>query len=166
MFFKFADYLGTTLLDSCRRLGKIAIFFYETLHTIFNTRPKIKKIFYQMNYIGVDSLIIILLTGASIGAVLAVQSHIGLDRFGASRFIGPVVFLAIPIAVHAARGPRTRLMFVTGRRCIVISDSLNGGAITTQTGPCPQSGGQVELTGRLLQFVGVSIDQNNPIIRF
>jgi len=104
-------FFGKKTIEYCDRMGRITLFTFDALKTLIKTKPKIKKIFYQMKYIGVDSLIVILLTGVSVGAVLAVQSHIGLKRFGAERYIGPVVFLSM----SREFGPVLSAIMVAGR---------------------------------------------------
>jgi len=111
MIVGFVNFIGQSVLQHCYRIGKISLFLYEALFTLFRTRPKIKKLFYQMNYIGVNSLLIIFLTGSCVGAVIAVQSHIGLARFGAERYIGPVVFLSM----SREFGPVLSAIMVAGR---------------------------------------------------
>ena len=54
-----------------------------------------KKIIYQMYFVGVSSLTVIVLIGITVGAVLAVQSYEGLHRFSAERFIGPIIFISM-----------------------------------------------------------------------
>ena len=47
-------------MNSCERAGKIGLFFYDSLVTLFTTKLKVKKVFYQMSYIGVGSLGVII----------------------------------------------------------------------------------------------------------
>ncbi len=128
MMVKVLDYLGATAIEYCTQLGTIALFFIDTIRTLFKTKPKFKKIFYQMNYIGVDSLVIIFLTGISVGAVLAVQSHIGLKRFGAEKFIGPVVFLSM----SREFGPVLSAIMVAGRAGSAMTAEIGTMRITEQ----------------------------------
>ena len=128
MIKKMVDLIGITAIDYCDRIGKIGIFFFEFLYVLFNTKPKIKKIFYQMSYVGVGSIIIIFLTGGAIGAVLAVQSHVGLERFGAERFIGPVVF----ISMSREFGPVLAAIMVAGRAGSAMTAEIGSMKISEQ----------------------------------
>ena len=76
-------------------MGVFIFFLNKAIKTLFTTKLKIKKTFYQAKNIGVDSSFVIFLTGTSVGSVLAYQSYIGLHRFGGEQFIGPVVFLSM-----------------------------------------------------------------------
>jgi phospholipid/cholesterol/gamma-HCH transport system permease protein len=108
---RLVDALGRSVLQACQGVGSISLFVAHSFAALFYSKPKLRKIFYQMNYIGVDSLTIVVLTGIAVGAVLAVQSHIGLQRFGAERFIGPVVFLSM----SREFGPVLSAIMVAGR---------------------------------------------------
>jgi phospholipid/cholesterol/gamma-HCH transport system permease protein len=128
MLIRLVDFLGRTAIESCDRVGRLGLFLIDSLRTLFQTKPKYKKIFYQMNYIGVDSLIIIFLTGAAVGAVLAVQSYIGLERYGATRFIGPVVFLSM----SREFGPVLSAIMVAGRAGSAMTAEIGTMRITEQ----------------------------------
>jgi len=95
MIINFVDFVGEKGIYACNKIGNLGIFFYDTILTLFTTKPKIKKIFNQMNYIGVQSLGIIVLIGVTIGAVLAIQTYVGLHKFGAEQFMGPIIFLSL-----------------------------------------------------------------------
>ncbi len=128
MIIRFVDFLDNSLLSYCQQLGDITLFFLDSLKTLFTTRPKLKKIFYQMHFIGVDSLTIILLTGASVGAVLAVQTHIGLERFGADQLIGPVLYLSMAREF----GPVLSAIMVAGRAGSSMTAEIGTMKITEQ----------------------------------
>jgi len=81
-----------------------------------------------MEHIGVDSLSIILLTGAFSGAVLALQSYVGFKRFGAEDFIGPVVALSLTREL----GPVLTGLMVAGRAGSAIAAELGTMQITEQ----------------------------------
>lgn len=81
-----------------------------------------------MQSIGVDSLAIVVLTGASSGAVLALQSYFGFKRFGGEEFIGPVVALSLTREL----GPVLTGLMVTGRAGSSIAAELGTMKITEQ----------------------------------
>lgn len=93
------------------RFGSLAIFLYETMRSITRRSVDVKKTLAQMNFIGVKSLSVIVITGASVGSVLAWQTFIGLKRFGAYQYIGPVVFLGMVREF----GPVLSAIMVAGR---------------------------------------------------
>ena len=128
MFIKIADFVGKTSMVAFDSVGSVGIFFYESLVTFFTTKPKIKKIFYQMSYIGIGSLSVIVLIGVTVGAVLAVQSYEGLHRFGAERFIGPIIF----ISMAREFGPVLTALMVIGRAGSAMTAEIGTMRITEQ----------------------------------
>ena len=115
-------------MNSCERAGKIGLFFYDSLVTLFTTKLKVKKVFYQMSYIGVGSLGVIILIGVTIGAVLAVQSYEGLHRFSAEKFIGPIIF----ISMVREFGPVFTAIMVIGRAGSATTAEIGSMRITEQ----------------------------------
>ena len=128
MLLKIVDSIGRFTISICEKAGKAGLFFYDSLVTLFTTKLKIKKLFYQMSYIGVGSLGVIVLIGTTIGAVLAVQSYEGLHRFGAERFIGPIIF----ISMVREFGPVLTAIMVIGRAGSAITAEIGSMRITEQ----------------------------------
>lgn len=128
MFRRLADLLGFFALKYSESLGRIGVFFYDSAVTLFTTRLRISKCFYFMNYIGINSLSVVSLIGITSGAVLALQSHIGLQRFGAERFIGPVIFLSMTREL----GPVFTAIMVIGRAGSAITAEIGTMRITEQ----------------------------------
>lgn len=81
-----------------------------------------------MSYIGVGSIIIVFLVGIAIGAVLAIQSYVGLERFGSTQFIGPIVFLSMTREF----GPVFTAIMVIGRAGSAMTAELGSMRITEQ----------------------------------
>lgn len=121
-------YLGKKSIDSCSYVGNVGLFFYDSIVTLFTTKPKTKKILYQMVFIGVKSLGVIILIGVTVGGVLAVQSYEGLHRFGAERFIGPIIF----ISMVREFGPVLTAIMVIGRAGSAITAEIGTMRITEQ----------------------------------
>jgi phospholipid/cholesterol/gamma-HCH transport system permease protein len=67
--------------------------------------------FVQMDLLGVQSLVIVTLTGVFTGMVLALQSSVQLSRFGASAFVGQLV----SASVIRELGPVLTALMVAGR---------------------------------------------------
>lgn len=122
------DAIGTKTLEYCGDAGKVAVFAYEAFLTFLRTKLKTEKVFYHMNYIGVGTLGIVLLVGITIGAVIALQSYIGLERFGATQFIGPIVFLSMVREF----GPVFSAIMVIGRAGSAITSEIGTMRITEQ----------------------------------
>ncbi|MBS1988385.1 ABC transporter permease [Candidatus Dependentiae bacterium] len=128
MLLRMIDALGTKTLDSCSYVGKVGVFASDVFATFFRTKLKTEKVFYHMNYIGVGTLGIVVLVGITIGAVIALQSYIGLERFGATQFIGPIVFLSMVREF----GPVFSAIMVIGRAGSAITAEIGTMRITEQ----------------------------------
>ncbi len=128
MYIHILNLVGRISINACNRVGTIGLFLYDGVVTALTTKPKLKKIFYQMYYIGVSSLTVIILIGVTIGAVLAVQSYQGLHRFGAEQFIGPIVF----ISMVREFGPVLTAIMVIGRAGSAMTAEIGTMRITEQ----------------------------------
>jgi phospholipid/cholesterol/gamma-HCH transport system permease protein len=125
---RFLDAIGSSILNNCLYLGQVGLFAYETVVTFFVTKLKFKKVLYQLHYIGVSSLTIVFLVGVAIGAVLSIQSYIGLERFGSTQLIGPIVFLSMTREF----GPVFTAIMVIGRAGSAITAELGSMRISEQ----------------------------------
>ena len=81
-----------------------------------------------MNYIGVGSLSIVFLVGIAVGAVLAIQTYVGLERYGATQFVGPIVFLSMAREF----GPVFASLMVIGRAGSAMTAELGSMRISEQ----------------------------------
>ena len=128
MIVELIDALGSYGINVCNQCGVFVLFLINTLTTLCTTKLKVKKLLVQMQHIGVDSLIIVILTGSFAGAVLAFQSYIGFKRFGAEEFIGPVVALSMAREL----GPVLTGLMVTGRAGSAIAAEIGAMSISEQ----------------------------------
>lgn len=108
---KFSENLGFAALKSVRELGLFGLFSISVLKTIVYVPLKTNRLLAQIVTVGLDSLPVVISTGATIGGVLAFHSFRGLSKFGADQFIGPLVFLAMAREF----GPVLSAIMVTGR---------------------------------------------------
>lgn len=120
--------VGWYTLYLCSLVGNFVIFLYKALWTLFTSRPKIEKYFFQANRIGVESSLIVILTGAFTGMVFALQSYIGFQRVGGEQFIGTVVALGMIREL----GPVLTGLMVTGRAGSAITAEIGTMRITEQ----------------------------------
>jgi phospholipid/cholesterol/gamma-HCH transport system permease protein len=82
----------------------------------------------QFDQIGVGSLTVVLLTGAFTGAVLALQSGLTLDQFGARSMVGRLVSASMVKEL----GPVLTALMVTGRVGSGIAAELGSMVVTEQ----------------------------------
>jgi phospholipid/cholesterol/gamma-HCH transport system permease protein len=93
------------------------------------TRPLyIRDIVEQLDAIGVGSLAVVMLTGAFTGMVLALQSGLTLDQFGARSVVGRLVSASMVKEL----GPVLTALIVTGRVGSGIAAELGSMTVTEQ----------------------------------
>lgn len=87
--------LGRSTLDSLGRLGRGSLFLGRTLAGVpaLILRPRLVVV--QLYFIGVLSLVIIVVSGLFVGAVLALQGYNTLVNFGAEDALGVLVALSL-----------------------------------------------------------------------
>lgn len=120
--------VGAYTLRLCEFLGNFTLFLVQAIQTLFTTRLKLSKYFFQSNRIGVESFLIIVLTGSFAGMVFALQSYIGFQRVGGEQFIGAVVALGMIREL----GPVLTGLMVTGRAGSAIAAEIGSMRITEQ----------------------------------
>lgn len=120
--------LGTYAQTIVYRCGIFSLFLLESMRSFFEKGVDRKKLFAQIQYIGVNSLVVIMTTGASVGSVLALQTHLGLARFGAYEYIGPVVFMGMVREF----GPVLSSIMVAGRAGSAMTAEIGTMQITEQ----------------------------------
>jgi phospholipid/cholesterol/gamma-HCH transport system permease protein len=93
------------------------------------TRPFYRRDFIeQLDYIGLGSLTVVLLTGTFTGMVLALQSGLTLDQFGARSMVGRLVSASMVKEL----GPVLTALMVTGRVGSGIAAELGSMVVTEQ----------------------------------
>jgi phospholipid/cholesterol/gamma-HCH transport system permease protein len=125
---EFVGYVGAQTIELCGLLGEFTLFLLYAVRIALTTKLKVSKLFTQANDIGVNSLGIVLLTGAFTGMVFALQSYIGFQRVGGEQFIGAVVALGMIREL----GPVLTALMVTGRAGSAIAAEIGTMRITEQ----------------------------------
>ena len=69
--------------------------FYWTFYSLKNGKFSFKNLINQMSIIGVDSFLMVAISGFSLGAVLVVQIGFQFANMGAQGYVGGVVALAM-----------------------------------------------------------------------
>ena len=121
-------FVGSAVLIACNAAGSFAMFLVQAIKTLLTTKLRLRKLFSQMEIVGVNSLTVILLTGISTGAVLAYQSYIGFKRYGSEDLIGPLVALSMTREL----GPVLTGLMVTGRAGSAMAAEIGSMKITEQ----------------------------------
>lgn len=120
--------IGAKTISICGDLGSFFLFLLNALHGALTSRPRLHRIMFHANRIGVDSLLIVVLTGSFTGMVFALQSYIGFQRVGGEQFIGAVVALGMVREL----GPVLTGLMVTGRACSAIAAEIGTMQISEQ----------------------------------
>ena len=95
LFIKLLYFLGDKLISNLSKLGKFAIFTFNSfVHTI-SLPLQFSKIIEQIHFIGTKSVFVICLTGAFTGMVLALQGYYTLAKFGSTGMLGSAVAFTI-----------------------------------------------------------------------
>ncbi len=84
-----------SLKDAVIGLGQATIFFGQVLGCILRGRIRWAEVFKQIHEQGVQSLVIVMLAALASGAVLAMQSRVAMERFGAKELIAQLVALSL-----------------------------------------------------------------------
>ncbi len=82
----------TVFLDE---LGGMAILFRDATLAAFARPFEWREVVYQLEQMGVKSISIALITAVFVGMVMTVQFAFGLERFGATDYVGRVIGLSI-----------------------------------------------------------------------
>ena len=104
-----------------RELGRMACFLATSFFWVVFPPYLLRRIVKQINFIGVKTTLVIVLTGSFTGMVLALQTYYALVKFGAETSLGPVVALSLIREL----GPVISALMVTGRA---------GSALTAEIG--------------------------------
>jgi phospholipid/cholesterol/gamma-HCH transport system permease protein len=115
------DAIGRWASAIVESLGRFGVFLAQALGTLLTPPFKLGAFVGRIHYIGFNSLLIILLTGAFTGMVLGLQLFLTLSRFGSEAWLGP----AVALSLIRELGPVLSALMVTGRA---------GSALTAELG--------------------------------
>ncbi len=125
---KIFEYIGERFTALLEELGGIFSTFIQSVVFLFMPPFRPKLFFKQMEFIGVESSFIILLTGAFTGMVFALQTSYAFRLFGAENLIGPSVALSLAREL----GPVLTGLMVTGRVGSAMAAELGTMKVTEQ----------------------------------
>lgn len=103
--------VGRLTLTFAEEVGRVCRVFAGGVINLFKPPVRMREILRQMEFIGVQSLPIILLTSAFTGAVFTLQLHRALEMFGAQAMVGGTV----GVALTRELGPTLTGLLVAGR---------------------------------------------------
>jgi phospholipid/cholesterol/gamma-HCH transport system permease protein len=111
MFNGFLKAIFRPLTYFISEFGRVWFMLMETAYWTFRRPFKFNYLFKQMEFIGVKSLGIVIITGGFTGMVLALQSYSAFRRFSSEGLVGVTVALSMTREL----GPVLTALMVTGR---------------------------------------------------
>lgn len=103
--------IGSRLFSGTRFAGGFANLTAKTFHELFIPPFPMKLILEQIYWIGVESFVLVLITGLATGSVMALQFGYGLARFGGTLYVPKLSALSI----LREMGPVFTSLLVAGR---------------------------------------------------
>jgi phospholipid/cholesterol/gamma-HCH transport system permease protein len=122
------SWLGALLIRWTEAAGRYVIFTGSSLFSIFQGPTRIRMTIRQMQFVGVQSLLIVLITGFFTGAVFAYQSKYAFEQVGAETMIGATVGMALVREL----GPVLSALMVNGRVGSAMAAELGTMRVTEQ----------------------------------
>ncbi|MDZ4383600.1 MAG: ABC transporter permease, partial [Thermodesulfovibrionia bacterium] len=120
--------IGLLITSLIEEMGRIMMFFIETVGWIFRPPLNLRNIFKQMVEIGVNSAGVVIIMASFTGMVLALQSYTGFKRFNAESLVGTVVALSMTREL----GPVLTGLIVAGRAGASMAAELGTMRVTEQ----------------------------------
>ena len=120
--------LGERTIAIVEALGRFGTFFAQAAALLVTPPFKMRAFIGRIHYIGFNSLLIILLTGAFTGMVLGLQIYLTLSRFGSEAYLGP----AVALSLIRELGPVLAALMITGRAGSALTAEIGIMRITEQ----------------------------------
>lgn len=108
--------------------GAIWLLLMDTIYWTFRSRIKFAYLFKQMEFVGVKSLGVVIITGGFTGMVLALQTYYGFRKIGSEGMVGATVALSMTREL----GPVLTSLMVTGRAGSAMAAELGSMRVTEQ----------------------------------
>jgi phospholipid/cholesterol/gamma-HCH transport system permease protein len=120
--------LGQKAIDATTAVGQATLLTIETLVWMVRPPYRFRLLFQAMEFVGVGSLFIVLLTGLFTGAVFALQGAVAFRLFNAESLVGSTVALSLARELS----PVLTGLMVTGRAGSGIATELGTMRVTEQ----------------------------------
>ncbi len=122
------DNLGRSVLQNVEEMGKLLLLFISVLSWMIRPPLKLRNIFKQMEFVGVKSIFVVVLTGTFTGMVMALQGYHGFRMFSAESLVGSTVALGMTREL----GPVLTSLMVTARAGSAMAAELGTMRVTEQ----------------------------------
>ena len=114
------QHLGRNTLDLFARMGRAAAFLLQTLYVLPAILLRPALVIRQLYFVGVQTLVIIVVAGVFVGMVMALQSYIVLVDFGAEESIS----LMVALSIMRELGPVFTGLLFAGRACSALTAEI------------------------------------------
>lgn len=115
-------------MENVEEMGKILLLFISIVSWMVRPPLKLRLIFKQLEFVGVKSIFVVVLTGTFTGMVLALQSYYGFRLFSAESLVGSTVALSMTREL----GPVLTSLMVTARAGSAMAAELGTMRVTEQ----------------------------------
>jgi phospholipid/cholesterol/gamma-HCH transport system permease protein len=122
------EYVGRMSYRLLVETGQMVMMLGSAMTWLLRRPLKLSLIFKQMEFVGVKSTTVVMLTGASTGAVLALQTYYGFSKFNAETMVGAIVTLSMTREL----GPVLTALMVTARAGSGMATELGTMRVTEQ----------------------------------
>jgi phospholipid/cholesterol/gamma-HCH transport system permease protein len=120
--------VGFLVLNLLNETGRIVFFLLDSVKMTLKPPFRMNLLLKQIEFIGIKSLSVVILTGTFTGMVFAFQSYIGFHKFGAEHLVGTVVSLGMAREL----GPVLSSIMVTARAGSAITAEIGTMRVTEQ----------------------------------
>ena len=120
--------VGDFCIKLVEHLGGMALMLVQGLLLTFSPPLRVKNFFKQMEFIGVNSILVVVLTALFSGMVLALQGYYGFRKFGGESLLGATVALSLTREL----GPVLTSLMVTARAGSAIAAEIGTMRVTEQ----------------------------------
>ncbi len=124
----FVERLGAAIVLAVEELGRLFFLLLDAFGWLLRPPLRLGLIVRQMEFVGVQSLFVVVLTGAFTGAVLALQSYHAFRLFTAESLVG----VAVGLSMTRELGPVLTSLMVAARAASAMAAELGTMRITEQ----------------------------------
>jgi phospholipid/cholesterol/gamma-HCH transport system permease protein len=115
-------------MHAVEEMGRISLLFLSILFWMVRPPLKVRNIFKQMEFVGVKSIFVVVLTGTFTGMVMTLQGYHGFRLFSAESLVGSTVALSMTREL----GPVLTSLMVTARAGSAMAAELGTMRVTEQ----------------------------------
>ncbi len=120
--------VGAFSIRLVEEMGGMALMFLKTLALTFKPPYRIRLLIRQMEFVGVKSTLVVVLTGLFSGMVLALEGYYGFRKFGGESLLGATVALSLVREL----GPVLTGLMVTARAGSAMAAEIGTMRVTEQ----------------------------------